>query len=155
MNFRNKVLAAVAAVALTTGAFAAADQVGERKAGRRGAGFAARGHFMDRIATQLQLTEAQKQYAQTLFRENREAAKPVMQQLRQGREAMAAAVKADNEAEITRLAGEQAQLMAQVRALHAKGLAKFYAQLTAEQKAKADEMFNRLQNRFGQGGRRG
>lgn len=143
-NLTTKILAAAAAVALTTGAFAAADQAAEQK-GRHGR----RGHMMGRIATQLELTEAQKQFAQNLFQENRAAVRPVMQQLRQVRQQMAAAVKANNEAEITRLAQEQAQLTAQLHAAHAKAMAKLYAQLTPEQKAKADSMFDNLQNRFG------
>jgi Spy/CpxP family protein refolding chaperone len=144
MKIRNKVLAVVGAVVLTTGAFAAAEQAGEHR-GHRGE----RGQFLSRVATQLELTDAQKEFAKTLFQENRTAAQPLMQQLRQGREQMAAAVKANNDAEITRIANQQAQLTAQLHAMQAKSLAKFYAQLTPEQKAKADSMYSNLHNRFG------
>jgi Spy/CpxP family protein refolding chaperone len=143
MKIKNRILATFGALALATGAFAAAEQAREHRAHNRG------GHFLDRAATQLDLTDAQKQFAQSLFRENREAARPLMQQLREGREQMAAAVKANNDAEITRIANQQAQLTAQLHALQAKSLAKFYAQLTPEQKVKADGMYNNLQKRFG------
>jgi Spy/CpxP family protein refolding chaperone len=143
MKIKNRIVAAFGALALATGAFAAAEQAREHRGHNRG------GHFFDRAATQLDLTDAQKQFAQSLFRENRAAAQPLMQQLRQGREEMAAAVKANNDAEITRIANQQAQLTAQLHALRAKSLAKFYAQLTPEQRAKADSMYSNLENRFG------
>jgi Spy/CpxP family protein refolding chaperone len=143
MKIKNRILAAAGTLVLATGAFAAAEQAREHRAHNRG------GHFLERAATQLELTDSQKQFAQSVFKENREAARPLMQQLRQGREQMAAAVKANNDAEITRIANQQAQLTAQLHALQAKALAKFYAQLTPEQKAKADSMYSKLQNRFG------
>jgi Spy/CpxP family protein refolding chaperone len=140
MTIRHRIAAGVAALALASGIYAAAPQTSERRHGRM--------HRMERVATELQLTDAQKEFARTLFQENRAAARPIAQELRQGRQQMAAAVKANNEAEITRLANQQAQLTAQLNALRAKSMAKFYAQLTPEQKVKADAMYDKLHSRF-------
>ncbi|HET8549782.1 MAG TPA: Spy/CpxP family protein refolding chaperone [Bryobacteraceae bacterium] len=140
MTVRTRIATAVATLALATGVFAAAPRITERHHARM--------HRIEWVANELQLTDAQKEFARTLFRENRGAAQPIIEQLRQNHAQMVAAVKANNDAEITRVANAQSQLTAQLHALLAKGLAKFYAQLTPDQKAKADAMYDNLRSHF-------
>lgn len=101
-----------------------------------------------RVAHQLNLNETQRQYARDLFKQSRAEAKPLVDQLRAGREQMAAAVKAGDETQIDQLAQSQAQLKGQVAAIHAKAKAKFYAQLTPDQKTKADALHERMKSRI-------
>ena len=93
------------------------------------------------LATQLELTDAQKIQAKTIFETARQQAEPVVQQLKQGHEAVAAAVKANkSDQEIQQLANAQGALAGQLGGIHAKAMAKFYATLTPEQKDKADKL---------------
>jgi Spy/CpxP family protein refolding chaperone len=104
--------------------------------------------MLQRMTRQLELTETQQQFARDLFKQTKDQAKPVRDQLRDSRQKLHAAIKAGDEGEINRLTTEQAQLQAQVHALRAKAMSKFYAQLTPEQKTKADQMQERFQNRM-------
>src|SRR5436190_5213215 len=63
-------------------------------------------HMMiDRFAADLNLTDAQKQQAQSIFQAARQSAEPVHAQLKQSREALTAAVKSGaSDAEIDKLA---------------------------------------------------
>jgi Spy/CpxP family protein refolding chaperone len=87
----------------------------------------------------LGLTDAQKTAARQLFSDSRTQAKPLMDQLKQNRTDMQTAIKANDTAQIATLAARQGQLSGQLAELHGKAMASFYAQLTPEQKAKADE----------------
>ena len=103
---------------------------------------------LDFLASRLSLTDAQKQSAQSIFDETRTAAKPVREQLRETRQALAAAVKAGRiDSELTEIATRQGTLMGQLSAIRAKGFAKLYAQLTPEQREKADQMHQRMTGR--------
>src|SRR6516162_11752501 len=64
----------------------------------------------------LNLTTAQRQQADIIFGESRKKARPIWQEMRQNREALHAAVKANNTAEIERLSSQQGEL-------HGKALA--------------------------------
>ena len=110
---------------------------------------------MQRMATYLNLTDTQKEQAKSIFQEARQTAQPVAQQLKQNRQAMFDAVKTDNEAQIDQLASTQANLMSQMVAIRTKAMAKVYTLLTPEQKAKADELHSRMQNRLQRSGPRG
>jgi Spy/CpxP family protein refolding chaperone len=110
--------------------------------------------IIDHFARVLDLTDTQKQAAKTIFSDAKAQAEPIATQLKQGHEVMAAAVKANkSDAEINDLATRQGVLMGQLAAIHAKAMARFYAQLTPEQKTKAeaihDHMKSRFMNRFG------
>ena len=52
------------------------------------------------------------------------------------------AVKTDNEQQIDHLVQQNSQLNAQAREIHAKAMAKFYAILNPDQKAKMDQKLN-------------
>jgi Spy/CpxP family protein refolding chaperone len=111
---------------------------------------AARSHRrLDFLASRLNLTDTQKQSAQSIFSQSREAAKPIVAQLKQGKQALAAAVKAGkSEAELTDLANQQGALVGQLTAIRAKAFSQLYAQLTPEQRDKADQMHQRMRGRF-------
>jgi hypothetical protein len=109
----------------------------------------------DRMATYLNLTDAQKAQAHTFMQQARDSAKALAPQLKANRQAMAAAVKADNTADIERLSAEKGRLMGKMTAAHTEAFAKLYQTLTPDQRAKADQMrehfrsmsHQRMQNR--------
>ena len=105
----------------------------------------------DRMASALNLTDAQKTQAQAFFKEAHESSKALMPQLKANREAMAAAVKANNTAEIERLSAEKGKLTGKMSAIHSEAFAKMYQTLTPDQKAKADEMHSQMRNRMHNG----
>jgi len=111
---------------------------------------AGRPHGMfGRFASNLNLTDAQKQQAQSIFSQARQAAEPVRTQLRQNREALAAAVKANSTTEIDRLSNANGPLLAQSSAIHAKAFAQFYSILTQEQKDKLGDHFRGMMDGAG------
>ena len=92
------------------------------------------------ISQKLNLTSEQQQEMQTIFRQARESAKPVREQLRTNRQALAAAIKADRSSDIRQLATARGSLVGQMTAIYGQARAKFYQTLTPEQRAKADQM---------------
>ncbi len=126
-------------------------QAQAQKGERAREGFQARRQEQkQRFAQALNLTPDQKNMAKTIFGQAREASKPVRMELRTNREAMAAAVKADNKAGIQKLSVERGQLMAKLSENRAQAMAKFYQVLTPAQRAKADQMHARFQARMRQ-----
>ena len=115
-----------------------------RMAARRG------GFMLGRMVRALGLTDAQKEQAKSIFQAARQSAQPTREQMKQNRQAMAAAVKANDTAQIQSLANQQGVLAGQLAANRAEAMAKFYANLTPDQKAKADQMQQRMQNRMQQ-----
>ncbi len=143
MNLKKKVLSVVAAGALATGLVFA--QAG---GGHHGMW---RAHRMAFLTQQLNLTDAQQAAAKDIFSQARKDAQPIMDQLKQGHEAVAAAVKAGkSDAELTQLSEQQGVLMGQLAAIRTKAMAKFYAQLTPDQKTKADQLQAQRKARFEQ-----
>jgi Spy/CpxP family protein refolding chaperone len=109
-----------------------------------------RAEFRERMMEQLNLTPAQKQQADTIFGQAREKAKPFREELRQNREALQAAIKADDTARIHTLAAKESGLLARVVEIRSDAMAKFYAQLTPAQKVKADQMHQQMKQRWEQ-----
>jgi Spy/CpxP family protein refolding chaperone len=150
MTIKKKVLSVFAAGMLVVGmAFAA----GQGPGGHHG--MMGGGKRLDFMATALDLTAAQKETAKGIFDQAKTSAQPIRDQLKQNHEAMAAAIKAGkSEAELTQLATQEGTLMGQLAAIRAKAFSSFYAQLTPEQKTKADQLHQdmkaRWQNRTGQ-----
>jgi Spy/CpxP family protein refolding chaperone len=101
----------------------------------------------DRMASTLNLTDAQKTQAQAIMKEARESTKQFAPQLKQNRQALAEAVKTGKTADIERLSAEQGQLMGKMMAVHSEAFSKIYQTLTPEQRVKADQM----QQHFGRG----
>jgi len=103
-----------------------------------------------RIMQALNLTDAQKQQARAIFQGAKANAQPIRQQLQQNREAFAAAVKANDTAQIQALAVQRGTLMGQVAAIRGQSMAKFYSTLTPDQRTKADQIRERIQQRIQQ-----
>ncbi len=108
------------------------------------------GMMRQRMVQALNLTDAQKQQAKTIFQQTRQTAKPIADQLKQNREALAAAIKANNVAQIDSLSAQQGVLRGQLLAARSEGLAKFYSILTPDQKAKADQIHENMKQRMQQ-----
>jgi Spy/CpxP family protein refolding chaperone len=107
-----------------------------------------------RISQELNLTDTQKTQAKEIFNRARETAKPVREQLKENRQALEAAVKADNKGQIEQLSTARGNLMGKMMAIHSEAAAKFYQTLSPEQRVKADQLHaqarERMHNRFRQ-----
>jgi Spy/CpxP family protein refolding chaperone len=104
---------------------------------------------IDHFSRVLHLTDTQKQTAKSIFEDARTQAQPIVTQLKQGHQSMTAAVKGNrSDAEINDIAARQGALVGQLASIHAKAMAQFYAQLTPEQKTKADAIYDRIKSRF-------
>jgi periplasmic protein CpxP/Spy len=118
------------------------------RAGRAWA--ARRGAVRQRMMQALNLSDAQKAQAKTIFQQARQNAQPLAQQLKQNRESLTAAVKANDVAQIHSLAAQQGNLRGQMLGIRSEAMAKFYTVLTPEQKAKADQMHQSMKTRMHQ-----
>jgi Spy/CpxP family protein refolding chaperone len=107
-----------------------------------------RGAARRREMAALNLTPEQKTMAKSIFAQAREQSKPVRMEMRQNREALAAAVKANDKPQIDRLSAERGRLAAKLSASRGEAMAKFYQTLTPAQRAKADAMHARAQARM-------
>lgn len=88
----------------------------------------------------LNLTPAQQQQAKAIRQSTRQEVQPMVQQLRHERQSLTAAIKAEDNAKIQQLSAAMGTLRGQVLAARSAGMAKFYALLTPDQKAKAAEL---------------
>lgn len=98
----------------------------------------------------LNLTDAQKQQAKTIFQETREKTKPVRAELRQNRQALRDAIKADNKADIQKLSKTDGELMGRLLTARNEAKAKFYSLLTPEQRATAQKLHAQFRQRMEQ-----
>ncbi len=99
-----------------------------------------------RMAQALNLTDAQKQQAKTIFQQARQTAEPIRAQLKQNRQALATAAKTGNgDAAIQQLATTQGSLLGQLVAIRTQAFSKFYATLTPEQRTQADQLQQQFQ----------
>jgi periplasmic protein CpxP/Spy len=118
-------------------------------------GFGIRGAIRQRVLRNLNLTDSQKAQAKTIFQQARQAAQPVRQQIQQNRDALNAAVKNNDAAQIQQLAATAGNLQGQALAIRSGAMAQFYTLLTPDQKAKFDQMRQRarqmMRQRTGQG----
>jgi Spy/CpxP family protein refolding chaperone len=102
------------------------------------------------LAGYLSLTDAQKAAAQTIFDSAAAASETVRGQMESARTTLDTAIKATaSDAELDRLSAAIGTLSGQMTAIHAKAESKFYALLTADQKAKYNEMPGRGAGRPG------
>jgi len=101
------------------------------------------GGHMGYMAKELNLTDAQKQQIKTMMQAQRTTMRPLMQQMAQNRLAMlnATASGAYDQAKVQAIAAQQAQIMSQLAVQKASLHSQIYhSVLTADQKAKADQM---------------
>jgi Spy/CpxP family protein refolding chaperone len=94
----------------------------------------------DRIARFLNLTEAQKAQFASEWQATRASARSIHGQLKQLRQPMFQAVRANDTAAIGQLSAKQGALEGQLSAMRHEEFAKIYSQLTPEQRAKADQL---------------
>jgi len=101
------------------------------------------GGHMGYMAKALNLTDAQKAQVKSIMQANRTSTRPLMQQMAQNRLAMLTATSngAFDQAKVTALANQQAQLNAQMTIQKESIQHQIYTQvLTPEQRATADQM---------------
>ena len=100
-----------------------------------------------RAARELGLSPAQKSEMKAIRQQGRTQVQPVADQLRQNREALRAAVKANDAGQIQALSKTQGELRGQALALRSQTRAKVYAGLTPEQRGKLDARKSRVARR--------
>ena len=93
-----------------------------------------------RLVQDLNLTGAQKAQAREIFSHAREVAQPLRAQIKQDREALSAAVRANDKSQIEKLSAAEGRLIGKLMAARTEARAGFYSLLTPEQRAKADQM---------------
>jgi Spy/CpxP family protein refolding chaperone len=96
----------------------------------------------------LNLTTAQQQQADTIFSDARQKAQPIRQEIRQNKEALYAAVKANDTSEIERLSSQQGKLKGAALAIRSEAMAKFYVILTPEQRTKWEQIHQQMRQRM-------
>jgi Spy/CpxP family protein refolding chaperone len=109
------------------------------------------GDHMGYMAKALNLTDAQNEQIKSIMQANRTSTRPLMQQLAQNRLAMLTATSggAFDQAKVTALASQQAQLMAQMTVQKESIHHQIYTQvLTPEQRATADQMRQKQMTRI-------
>jgi len=126
-----------------TPAPAAPAQHGKMHAGMKGA-------MRQRMMQRLNLTDAQKAQAKAIFQQAKQNAHPLKEQLKQNRTALAAAVKANDVAQIHSLSLQRGNLEGQMLGIRSEAQAKFYAGLTPDQRTKADQMRQNMKARMQQ-----
>ncbi|MGA3028849.1 MAG: Spy/CpxP family protein refolding chaperone [Bryobacteraceae bacterium] len=144
---KHKLLAVAGATVLAAGLLFA--QTGSTPAPNppataHGQGFHRRPMFA-RLARNLNLSDAQRQQAKSIFQDLRTQAKPIRTQLQQGRLALVnAAVAGKSADELNQLAQTVAPQFAQLAALRAQALGKLYAILTPAQQQQFQTMQAKL-----------
>jgi len=100
-----------------------------------------------RMSAALNLTDAQKAQAQSIFQQERQTAKPIRQQLRATRQSLRAAVKADNTSQIQQLSVTEGAELGQLATLRGTAFANFYETLTPDQQQKLSAMHQNWRSR--------
>ncbi len=113
-------------------------------------GVARRLNLRRRMTKRLNLTDAQKQQAKTIFQQAKQSAQPVRDQLKQDRQALTAAVENNDTVKIGQLSTTIGSLQGQLVSIRSSAMAKFFATLTPDQKAKAEQMRQSIRQRMEQ-----
>lgn len=150
MNAGLRKFAIITATVMALGGTAAVSQAAGCPGGPGGCPAGQHGKFFDKMATRLNLTDAQKQQAKDIFTKSREAAKPLMQQLREESGKMRDLMKADtlDEAAIKAQAAKLAPIKADLGILRVKAEREFRQILTPEQQQQLKAMREQRANRF-------
>jgi len=114
---------------------------------RKGQGI--RAVLQKRMMQSLNLTDAQKQQIKTIRQGARQTAQPVAQELKQNRQALAAAVQAGDSVKIQQLSTLIGQEQGQVLAIRSDAMSKVVAVLTPDQKAKMAAFRQKAQDLLG------
>jgi periplasmic protein CpxP/Spy len=147
---RNRIAIAISIITLATvGIFTVANASGKGPQGFEGKPRPFHGMMSERMAADLSLTDAQKTDVKSLVNAERATVEPLMSQLEQNRQEMRAATKNGNfdEAQVRSLAQQHAKIMTELIVERERTKAKIYGLLTAEQKAKADQLMDHFEMR--------
>jgi Spy/CpxP family protein refolding chaperone len=100
------------------------------------------GHKMQRFANRLDLTDAQRHQVDAIVKEDRTKMKPIIEQLKTGREQLDALSKTTpfDETKVRAAAKAQADKLADLIVAKEQTRSRIWALLTPEQRAKADQM---------------
>ena len=101
-------------------------------------------------ARALNLTDAQKSQMKSIREQTRSTVKPVAVQLHQNRQALKAAIKANDTTQIQALSKTQGELRGQIAAIRNQSRAQIYAGLTSDQRKMIDDRQGRLRQRLNQ-----
>jgi Spy/CpxP family protein refolding chaperone len=88
----------------------------------------------------LNLTPDQQTKVKAIFADERQRREALAPKMREERAALKTAMQKGDDREIDRIVHQNAQLNADVKALHVKAMAKVYALLTPDQKTKFDQL---------------
>lgn len=131
MNSKTAIITLTAAALAATGLMAKETAPGQNGAWNR----------MDHMSSMLNLTAQQKEQAKSIFTAEREAAKPVREQLRAERNVVRMAIDSRKpDAEIRQLAKNEAPALGDLAAMRASAFSKFYTELTPAQQQKLTTM---------------
>lgn len=100
------------------------------------------GHMLSHYADALDLTSAQQDQIKAIWQKEKPTMKPLMQQMRQNRQAMDAIAETAtfDEAKATALATQNAQTMVQIEVEHARMKSEMMQVLTADQRTKYQQL---------------
>ncbi len=132
--FRHKIAAWTAVAALGAASLFAAQTTPAQFHGR---GHGRMGAF---LSNYLNLTDAQKTQAQSIFQDARQSAQPVRQQLQQTRQSLRTAVQANDTAQIQQLSATEGGQIGQLTAIRSSAMAKVYQILTPDQQQKLAQL---------------
>jgi hypothetical protein len=105
--------------------------------------------MLDGMAKQLELNSGQKKKFQSIMAGAREAASPIQEELRLGRENLIQAVReGKSEEEVGRLSDLQGTTYAKLAAVESQAMAKIFAMLDDSQKPRAAAIFGRMGGLF-------
>ncbi len=99
------------------------------------------------LAKELGLSKTQKVQLKTIRQQARQTVQPVVERLKQNRQALSAAVKAGDSAQIASLSKTQGELKGQALTIRSEAKAQIYADLTPDQRQKMDEIQSRKQTK--------
>ncbi len=130
MQVRNKLAACTAVVALgAAGLFAQANPNPRRAADHQP-------RFMRVMATALNMSDAQRAQAASLFKQARQSAQPVRHQLMETRASLRAAVRAGNAQQIQQLSATEGSEIGQLTAIRSSAFSQVFKSLTPDQQQK-------------------
>jgi len=92
------------------------------------------------LARELGLSKAQKAQMKTIRQQARQTVQPIVERLKQNRQALATAVKAGDSGQIAALSKTQGELRGQTLTVRSQAKSQIYADLTDAQRQKMDEI---------------
>ena len=133
--FSRNALIFIVSSALSAGVLMADQGAAVQNHARRHAG------VVGRMTTTLGLTAQQQQDAKAIFKSEREAARPLRQELMTEKKAVREAIQSGKPlADVQKLAASEGSALGKLAGMRAEAFAKFYAQLTPAQQQKVASM---------------